>query len=138
MSLDFGPASSPLCRKSRRWSACFGSTWPCTGVDVADDPAAACGTIDELSVFGDLNADIHLGVGLVDIKDNEVESPELIAKRIEQSEMQAPDETTIALTDFYAILPQHRYLYVPTGDLWPAESGSGKWMKQRFGFFWMI
>jgi 5-methyltetrahydropteroyltriglutamate--homocysteine methyltransferase len=38
---------------------------------------------EELSVFADLNADIHLGVGLVDIKDNEVESPELIATRIE-------------------------------------------------------
>ena len=38
---------------------------------------------EELPVFVDLNADIHLGVGLVDIKDNEVESPELIAKRIE-------------------------------------------------------
>jgi 5-methyltetrahydropteroyltriglutamate--homocysteine methyltransferase len=38
---------------------------------------------DELSVLVDLNADIHLGVGLVDIKDNEVESPELVAKRIE-------------------------------------------------------
>ena len=39
---------------------------------------------EELPVFTDLNADIRLGVGLVDIKDNEVESPELIAKRIEQ------------------------------------------------------
>ena len=38
---------------------------------------------EELPVFTDLNADIRLGVGLVDIKDNEVESPELIAKRIE-------------------------------------------------------
>jgi 5-methyltetrahydropteroyltriglutamate--homocysteine methyltransferase len=38
----------------------------------------------ELETFADLNADVHLGVGLVDIKDNEVESPELIAKRIEQ------------------------------------------------------
>jgi 5-methyltetrahydropteroyltriglutamate--homocysteine methyltransferase len=38
---------------------------------------------EELSVLADLNPDIHLGVGLVDIKDNEVETPELIAKRIE-------------------------------------------------------
>jgi 5-methyltetrahydropteroyltriglutamate--homocysteine methyltransferase len=40
---------------------------------------------EELSVFADLNPDIRLGVGLVDIKDNEVESPELIAKRIEHA-----------------------------------------------------
>ena len=39
---------------------------------------------EELPIFADLNADVRLGVGLVDIKDNEVESPELIAKRIEQ------------------------------------------------------
>jgi 5-methyltetrahydropteroyltriglutamate--homocysteine methyltransferase len=38
---------------------------------------------EELSVFTDLNPDIHLGLGLVDIKDNEVESPDLIARRIE-------------------------------------------------------
>ncbi len=38
---------------------------------------------DELSVFGDLDPKIAMGVGVVDIKDNEVESPELIASRIE-------------------------------------------------------
>ena len=38
---------------------------------------------DELVVFSDLDPKIHLGIGLVDIKDNEVESPELIASRIE-------------------------------------------------------
>jgi hypothetical protein len=32
----------------------------------------------------------------------------------------------IAPSDFYAILPQHRYLYVPTRDLWPAASIVGK------------
>jgi len=38
---------------------------------------------DELPVFSDLNPKIHLGIGVIDIKDNEVESPELIASRIE-------------------------------------------------------
>ena len=38
---------------------------------------------DELEVFQDLNPNIRLGIGVVDIKDNEVESPQLIAGRIE-------------------------------------------------------
>jgi len=39
---------------------------------------------DELAVFADLDPKIALGIGVVDIKDNEVESPELIASRIER------------------------------------------------------
>ena len=38
---------------------------------------------DELEVFSDLDPKIGLGIGVIDIKDNEVESPELIAQRIE-------------------------------------------------------
>lgn len=38
---------------------------------------------DELDVFSDLDPKIGLGIGVIDIKDNEVESPELIAQRIE-------------------------------------------------------
>jgi len=38
---------------------------------------------DELEVLSDLNPRIGLGIGVIDIKDNEVESPELIASRIE-------------------------------------------------------
>lgn len=38
---------------------------------------------DELEVFADLNPNIRLGIGVVDIKDNEIESPQLIAARIE-------------------------------------------------------
>jgi 5-methyltetrahydropteroyltriglutamate--homocysteine methyltransferase len=38
---------------------------------------------DELSFFTNLDPKISLGIGLVDIKDNEVETPELIASRIE-------------------------------------------------------
>ncbi len=38
---------------------------------------------DELDVFADLDPKIGLGIGVIDIKDNEVESPELVASRIE-------------------------------------------------------
>src|SRR5262249_55504746 len=38
---------------------------------------------EELALFNDLDPKIKLGVGVIDIKDNEVESPELIASRIE-------------------------------------------------------
>lgn len=37
---------------------------------------------DELAVFKDLNPDIGLGLGVIDIKDNEIETPDLIARRI--------------------------------------------------------
>jgi len=40
---------------------------------------------DELAAFNDLAQHIKLGVGLIDIKDNEVESPELVASRIENA-----------------------------------------------------
>ena len=40
---------------------------------------------DELDVFKDLNPKIALGVGLIDIKDNEVESRDLVASRIEHA-----------------------------------------------------
>lgn len=39
----------------------------------------------ELPIFRDLRPEIKLGVGVIDIKDNEVESPEEVARRIEQS-----------------------------------------------------
>ncbi|RIK38340.1 MAG: methionine synthase [Chloroflexi bacterium] len=38
---------------------------------------------DELSVFSDLKPGIALGVGVIDIKDNEVETPDEVARRIE-------------------------------------------------------
>jgi 5-methyltetrahydropteroyltriglutamate--homocysteine methyltransferase len=38
---------------------------------------------DEIPEFRELDSKIGLGVGVIDIKDNEVESPELIAQRIE-------------------------------------------------------
>jgi 5-methyltetrahydropteroyltriglutamate--homocysteine methyltransferase len=40
---------------------------------------------DELEVFCDLKETTKLGIGVIDIKDNEVESPELVAERIEQA-----------------------------------------------------
>jgi 5-methyltetrahydropteroyltriglutamate--homocysteine methyltransferase len=39
---------------------------------------------DELEAFRDLDPRIGLGIGVIDIKDNEVESPELIASRLER------------------------------------------------------
>ena len=39
---------------------------------------------DEIDLFSELDPSISLGIGLVDIKDNEVESPDLIASRIER------------------------------------------------------
>jgi len=39
----------------------------------------------ELEHFNDLAPNIGLGLGVVDIKDNGVESPDLIAQRIEQA-----------------------------------------------------
>jgi len=39
---------------------------------------------DELEVFRDLDPKIGLGIGVVDIKDNQVESPDMIASRIER------------------------------------------------------
>jgi 5-methyltetrahydropteroyltriglutamate--homocysteine methyltransferase len=38
---------------------------------------------DELAVFRDLKPSVALGVGVLDIKDNEVESPEMVARRID-------------------------------------------------------
>jgi 5-methyltetrahydropteroyltriglutamate--homocysteine methyltransferase len=40
---------------------------------------------EELEVFGDLKPSIALGVGMIDIKDNEVESPDAIAGSIERA-----------------------------------------------------
>jgi 5-methyltetrahydropteroyltriglutamate--homocysteine methyltransferase len=39
---------------------------------------------DEIDLFSELDPRISLGIGLIDIKDNEVESPDLIASRIER------------------------------------------------------
>ena len=39
---------------------------------------------EELSAFSELDPKIGLGIGVIDIKDNEVESRELIASRIEK------------------------------------------------------
>lgn len=44
---------------------------------------------DELEAFRDLDPKIGLGIGVVDIKDNEVETPQLIASRIEKIERDA-------------------------------------------------
>ncbi len=40
---------------------------------------------DEIDRFKELRPDIHLGIGVIDIKDKEVESPDLVAKRIDDA-----------------------------------------------------
>jgi 5-methyltetrahydropteroyltriglutamate--homocysteine methyltransferase len=40
---------------------------------------------DELEVFRDLKPSVALGVGVIDIKDNEVETPDEVARRIDQA-----------------------------------------------------
>jgi hypothetical protein len=35
---------------------------------------------------------------------------------------EAERRTTVSIDDFYVYLPEHRYLFAPTGDLWPAAS----------------
>lgn len=40
---------------------------------------------EELEMFKELREDIKLGIGVIDIKDNEVESPELVAGRIAEA-----------------------------------------------------
>jgi hypothetical protein len=44
------------------------------------------------------------------------------------------DKGPIKVTDFYAVLPQHKYLYVPTRDLWPSESIDGRMTKSARAF----
>jgi 5-methyltetrahydropteroyltriglutamate--homocysteine methyltransferase len=40
---------------------------------------------DELEVFRDLKPSIALGIGVIDIKDNETETPDLVARRLDQA-----------------------------------------------------
>ena len=40
---------------------------------------------EELEAFRDLNPRIRLGLGVVDIKDNAIEAPETIARRLEHA-----------------------------------------------------
>jgi 5-methyltetrahydropteroyltriglutamate--homocysteine methyltransferase len=48
-------------------------------LEIARRPAA------ELAILKDVKPELGLGIGVIDIKDNEVESPELVAERIEQA-----------------------------------------------------
>ena len=31
-------------------------------------------------------------------------------------------DAAITINDFYALMPMHKYIFKPTGELWPAES----------------
>ena len=39
----------------------------------------------ELSILKEIKPSLGLGIGVIDIKDNEVESPEVVARRMEQA-----------------------------------------------------
>ena len=41
--------------------------------------------VDELQMLREIRPELKLGIGVIDIKDNEVESPELVASRIERA-----------------------------------------------------
>jgi hypothetical protein len=45
--------------------------------------------------------------------------------------MPTPHAPTIALTDFYAYMPTHQYIYVPTRELWSATSVDSRLPKQQ-------
>ena len=67
-------ASGPACSASS--TTC---TWTTSSLEFARRG------YDELEVFTDLREGIALGIGVVDIKDNEVESPDVIAARIQHA-----------------------------------------------------
>jgi hypothetical protein len=41
-----------------------------------------------------------------------------------------PNEDGVAIEDFLALMPEHRYIFRPTGELWPAESLNNRLPKQ--------
>jgi hypothetical protein len=49
-----------------------------------------------------------------------------IHKLIVDNDAATAKKTAEALEDFYAYMPMHRYLHVPTRELWPAESVNGR------------
>src|ERR1017187_9146060 len=36
------------------------------------------------------------------------------------------DEQPVTFQDFYAYMPAHQYLYIPTGEMWPKDSVNGR------------
>jgi 5-methyltetrahydropteroyltriglutamate--homocysteine methyltransferase len=55
---------------------------------------------DELEVLRDVDPKIGIGLGVIDIKDNEIEPPEVVAKRLEQaSKVLGPDRIRYAHPD---------------------------------------
>jgi hypothetical protein len=48
------------------------------------------------------------------------DDPEVIKEALDKATDAEPD--TIGLSDFYAHMPDHRYIFEPTRDLWPASS----------------
>jgi hypothetical protein len=57
-----------------------------------------------------------------------VESAWVKFRDIKPPEPEPPKDlpARVTLVDFYAYMPQHRYIYVPTRELWPAASLNGR------------
>src|SRR5262249_659645 len=45
-----------------------------------------------------------------------------LPKQVEQPAEPPAEHRDVQLDDFHALMPMHKYIYVPSGDLWPAES----------------
>lgn len=60
--------------------------------------------------------------------DRDTQAQQLIDARVSRAlpaEVATQETFEHRFSDFFAYLPQHRYLHVPTRDLWPAESVNG-------------
>jgi hypothetical protein len=58
----------------------------------------------------------------VTVLDRKVAESRKAARVARKKENQPRPESGMSITDFYAYLPAHQYLFVPTRALWPAES----------------
>jgi hypothetical protein len=48
-----------------------------------------------------------------------------------KSNGKAPDELKVSLDDFQAYMPNHAYIFEPTGELWPASSINARFPQGR-------
>lgn len=81
---------------------------------------------DELEVFKDLKPGVALGVGVIDIKDNEVETPDEIARRIEHA------VRVIGAERVQWVHPDCGFWMLPEW-YWPIYVGSGIWQTVGWG-----
>ena len=58
----------------------------------------------------------------VTVLDRRIEESRKAARAARKKENQPRPDAGVSMTDFYAYLPSHQYLFVPTRALWPSES----------------